>query len=260
MQFSANLGFLWTDRPLADAIRAAHKAGFDAVECHWPYDTPAEEIKAAMRETGMPMLGLNTSKGDVNNGDFGLSAVPGRTADARAAIDQALDYAKAIDTPNVHVMAGFASGAQAEATFVANLRYATAAAAPFGITILIEPLNTYDAPGYFLTTTDQALRIIKQVGAANLKLMFDCYHVQLMEGDLKQRLQRLRPNIGHIQFASVPDRGPPDTGEIDYAHIFGVIEAMGYTAPLGAEYKPPGDTEASLGWLSAFRTAAPRRG
>ena len=249
MKFSANLGFLWNDRALPDAIHAAKAAGFDAVECHWPYDEPAEAVKAALLETGLRMLGLNTRRGDVAGGENGLSALPDRENDARAAIDEAIAYAAAIDTPNIHVMAGFAGGRDAHDTFVKNLRYACKQAAPHGITILIEPLNKYDAPGYFLTTTDQALAVISDVVAANLKLMFDCYHVQLMEGDLTHRIEALLPMIGHIQFASVPGRGAPDHGEINYDHIFGVIAQLEYAAPIGAEYKPGGDTDATLGWL-----------
>ncbi|MGP6089213.1 hydroxypyruvate isomerase family protein [Antarctobacter jejuensis] len=250
MKFSANLGFLWNDRPLPEAIRAAKAADFDAVECHWPYVIPADEVKAALDETGLQMLGLNTRRGDVGAGDNGLSAIPGREAEAREAIDEAIAYATAIGTPNIHVMAGFAAGDAARRTFVANLQYACDQAAPHGITILVEPLNKYDAPGYFLTTTDQALAIIEAVGAPNLKLMFDCYHVQLMEGDLTHRIEALLPKIGHIQFASVPDRGAPDHGEINYDHVFRVISDLGYTAPLGAEYKPAGNTENTLGWLN----------
>ena len=249
MRFSANLGFLWADRPLPEAIHAAKAAGFDAVECHWPYDVPAEAVKAALQETGLRMLGLNTRRGDVAGGENGLTALPGRGADARAAIDEALAYAVAIDTPNIHVMAGFAQGRDAHETFVENLRYACEKAASYGITILIEPLNRYDAPGYFLTTTDQALAVIADVGTTNLKLMFDCYHVQLMEGDLTHRIEALLPAIGHIQFASVPDRGAPDHGEVNYAHIFSTIARLGYDAPLGAEYKPGGDTDATLSWM-----------
>ena len=250
MKFSANLGFLWNDLSLPDAIRAAKAAGFDAVECHWPYDVPAADVKAALDETGLEMLGLNTRRGNVAAGDNGLSALPDRVADACAAIDEAIAYAVAVGAKNIHVMAGFSSSDAAQDTFVANLTYACEQAVPKGITILIEPLNHYDAPGYFLQTTSQALEIIEAVNLPNLKLMFDCYHVQLMEGDLSNRIENLFPFIGHIQFASVPGRGAPDRGEVNYAHIFNVIEKLGYTAPIGAEYKPNGPTEASLGWFS----------
>ncbi|MHA3979170.1 hydroxypyruvate isomerase family protein [Halovulum sp. GXIMD14794] len=251
MKFSANLGFLWTDRPLPGAIRAAKAAGFDAVECHWPYEVPVEDVRDALDETGLKMLGLNTVRGNTAKGENGLSALPGREADARAAIDQAIAYAVAIGTANIHVMAGFATGDDAHRTFCANLAYACDKAAPHGITILIEPLNRYDAPGYFLTTTEQAREIIAEVDAPNLKLMFDCYHVQLMEGDLTHRLTALQPVIGHIQFASVPNRAAPDHGEVNYPHIFETIRDMGWPTPLGAEYKPGGDTDQTLDWLKA---------
>lgn len=249
-KFSANLGFLWTELSLPDAIHAAKAAGFDAVECHWPYHCPHDHVRAALETTGMDMLGLNTRRGDVENGDNGLSALADRTTEARAAIDEALRYGVAINARCVHVMAGFAQGQAAHDVFVDNLHYACAAAAPHGIKILIEPLNHYDAPGYFLQSTKQARNIIAQVGASNIALMFDCYHVQLTEGDLSHRLAELLPIIGHIQFASVPDRGAPDSGEINYSYIFEVIAALGYQAPLGAEYKPNGPTEETLAWLS----------
>lgn len=251
MKFSANLGFLWNDRPLAEAIRAAHSAGFDAVECHWPYDQPIEDVKQALAETGLQMLGLNTDRGDVAGGENGLSALVEREDDARFAIDQAIEYANAIGTHKIHVMAGFADGQDARDTFVGNLTYACAKAPK--IEFLIEPLNHYDAPGYFLKTTDQAIGIIADVPHSNLSLMFDCYHVQLMEGDLSNRLKTLLPHIGHIQFASVPDRGAPERGELNYAYIFKLIADLGYSKPLGAEYKPFGPTDDTLGWMDRFR-------
>lgn len=248
MRFSANLGFLWTDRSLPDAIHAAKAAGFDAVECHWPYNTPAADVAAALKATGLPMLGLNTDRGDVAAGENGLAALVGRQDDAHAAIRQAIDYADAIDAGAIHVMGGFASGPEAHAQFVANLRFACEQT---DRTILIEPLNRHDARGYFLHTTDQARAIITEVAMPNLKLMFDCYHVGRTEGDITTRLSDLRDIIGHIQFASVPDRGTPDHGELDYAHIFDAL--ADWPAPLGAEYKPVGDTDASLGWMARFR-------
>jgi hydroxypyruvate isomerase len=186
-------------------------------------------------------------------GENGLAALPGRKSEARAAIDQAVTYASAVGAGNVHVMAGVAQGAEAEAMFLENLGYACEIAAANGITILIEPLNHTDAPGYFLQMTGQAEALIARVGAKNLKLMFDCYHVHLMEGDVMQRLERLMPVIGHIQFASTPDRGAPDHGDLNYDRVFRRIAALGYDAPLGAEYKPGGPTEDSLGWMKAMR-------
>ena len=252
MKFSANLGFLWNDRPLPNAIRAAKAAGFDAVECHWPYDQDVAAVRAALDETGLPMLGLNTDRGDLTVPENGLCALPGRQVDARATIDQALDYAQKFSVKSVHVMAGFAAGQTAEDTFVENLTYAADKAAALGITILIEPLNRHDAPGYFLQTTDQAKCIIERVGAANLKLMFDCYHVGRTEGDVITRLSNLSDVIGHIQFASVPTRGRPDQGELNYRTVFDHIASMDWDTPLGAEYKPIGSTDDSLGWMKVF--------
>lgn len=247
--FSANLGFLWAERPLPEAIHAAADAGFAAVELHWPYATPASEVRAALDATGLPILGLNTRRGDVAGGENGLSALPGREAEARAAITEALAYAQAVGAGAVHVMAGNAVGAEAHAAFIENLRFACDRAAAQGITILIEPLNRNDAPAYFLRSTDQAAAILAEVGADNLRIMFDCYHVGRTEGDILTRLAALGDRVGHIQFASVPDRGTPDHGEINYAHVFAAIAELGWDAPLGAEYKPVGPTEGTLAWM-----------
>ena len=246
MQFSANLGFLWSELALPDAIKAAKQAGFAAVECHWPYTTPASSVAQALADTGLPMLGLNTRRGNVAAGDSGLAAIPARQQEARAAIDEAIAYADTINASAIHVMAGLASGSQAHETFLANLRYASERSPR---TILIEPLNRHDAPGYFLRSTDQAAAIIRTLNRPNIKLMFDCYHVGRSEGDVITRIKALLPLIGHIQFASVPTRGAPDQGELNYSAIFKAIAASGWTRPLGAEYKPNGATEPTLGWM-----------
>ncbi len=253
IQLSANLGFLWTELTLTQAIEAAANNGFEAVECHFPYTTPTTDVKATLAKTGLQMLGLNTIKGDAANGENGLCALPDRLTEARAAIDQAIHYADKIGTPNVHVMAGVATGRAADKTFIDNLRYATTKAAPLGITILIEPLNSYDAPDYYLNNTAQAANIIETIDADNLKLMFDCYHVQVIEGDVVRRMRNLQSIIGHIQIAAAPDRTEPDNGELDYRYVFEAIDAMGYTQPVGAEYKPVSTTESGLGWMKSLR-------
>lgn len=254
MKFSANLGFLWTELSLPDAIVAAKKAGFDAVECHWPYDYPAEEVKRALNHTGLKMLGINTRRGNPNLGENGLSALPDRALEARTAIDEALAYANMIGTPSVHVMAGNTKSERAQAVFVSNIRYACERASEFGVTILIEPINQFDSPGYFLKNTHTALAVMDEVQSDNLKLMFDCYHIQRIEGNLCGRLESLMPRIGHIQFASVPDRGAPDDGEVNYEFVFKKIVSLGYSAPLGAEYRPSGQTETTLEWLKAYQS------
>jgi 2-dehydrotetronate isomerase len=250
--FSANLGFLFTEYALPDAVRAASRAGFKAVELHWPYATPAADLRAALNETGLPVLGLNTVRGDLDEGEFGLAALPGRETAARAAIDEAIAYARAIGAQNVHVMAGRAEGETAERTFADNLAYACTAADAHGIGILIEPLNARDVPGYFLTDIAHAARIIDRVGAPNLRIMADCYHMQIVGGDLLTRLTHHLPKIGHIQFAAVPDRTEPDHGEIDFSWLLKALADAGYDRPFGAEYKPCGRTEDGLGWLKAF--------
>ncbi|WP_112323486.1 hydroxypyruvate isomerase family protein [Oceanibium sediminis] len=254
MRFSANLGFLWTDRPLTDRIAAAAAAGFDAVECHFPYDTDPGAVKRALEETGLSMLGLNTVPGDTSAGDFGLCALPGRTSEARAAIDQALEYASAIDCPNIHVMAGKSAGqAEAASTFRENLTYAVEGALTRDKTILIEPINTRDVPGYFLSTLESASLLIEQMGVEGLKIMFDCYHLQIMGGDLLRRYSAHAHQVGHIQFASVPDRGEPNRGEVRYDWLLPELAAAGYKGAFGAEYRPAEGTDTGLGWLATYK-------
>lgn len=252
MKFSANLGFLWNDKPLPDAIRAAKAAGFDAVECHWPYDVPASATNAALEETGLRMLGLNTRRGNVAIGENGLAAMPGREADARSVIDEALAYASTTSAAAVHVMAGNSSGPRARRAFRENLAYACERAGD-AVTIFIEPLNHYNAPGYFLNTTGQAADIIREVGKPNLRLMFDFYHVQIMEGDVTRRFEALLPLIGHVQIASVPDRGTPDHGELDYSYVLPRIAALGWAHPIGAEYLPGDSANPDMTWLAQHR-------
>lgn len=257
LRFSANLGFLWTDRPLPEAIRAAHRAGFDAVECHWPSE-PAEEVRAALDETGLPMLALNTDKGDPARGEFGLCALAGREADGRAAIDAALRYGQAIGARALHVLAGRpddAGRARARDTFLAALDHASAASERVGMDVLIEPINPRDAPDYHLATSEQAAEIVTELGRPNLRILFDCYHAQIIAGDLSRRIERLLPLIGHIQIAAVPSRCEPDEGEVAYERLLPAIAAMGYDGFIGAEYRPRGRVEDGLGWLAAFRAA-----
>jgi hydroxypyruvate isomerase len=254
MKFSANLGFLYTDLPLVDAINAAKTAGFDALECHFPYDTAPEIMRAALDDIGLRMLGMNTWPGDRAAGDFGLAALPDRRVDARAEIARAVDYAAAAGVEAVHVMAGRTDGGTAaEDCFRDNLNHACDLAAAHNIGILIEPINTRDVAHYHLSGTDHAERIIDALARPELKIMFDCYHMQIMQGDLAKTIERLMPKIGHIQIAAVPDRGEPDSGEVDYAWLMGHLAALGYDGYVGAEYRPRGTTEGGLGWMKALK-------
>lgn len=254
IHLSANLGFLWTELPLTARIRAAEKAGFDAVECHFPYDTPTSEVVAALQETKLSMLALNTSPGNVTAGDLGLAAVPGREVEAKGLIDQAVAYAVAINAKSIHVMAGKSDGIpDAKAVFLENLQYAVSLAEQYDLTILIEPLNHRDAPGYFLRTLEDAIALLDILAAARLKVMFDCYHMQIEGGDLLARFKTHVARIGHVQFASVPNRTEPDQGEVNFNWVLPALQDAGYDGAFGAEYRPIGTTEDGLGWMQAFR-------
>lgn len=253
-RFSANLGFLFADRPDPERVRAAARAGFPAVEMHWPYDVPAQDLAVVLAESGVAMLGLNTRPGDTGAGEFGLGAVPGREAEFQHDVDQCLAYATAIGATSLHCMAGVLTGPQeaAEATFVENLRAAADKAARANLTLLIEPINPRDRPGYALSRIDQAAAILDRVGRSNARIMFDCYHVQITEGDLSRKLSDYLPLIGHVQIAAVPSRAEPDEGEVNYEAVLRHLDAIGYAGYVGAEYKPRGRTEDGLGWLARY--------
>jgi hydroxypyruvate isomerase len=247
--FSANLGFLWPNSSLADAILAAHRCGFVAVECHFPYDEPVDEVCQALEATDLPMLGLNTIRGPLN---AGLAALPDQLSAARRAINQAFEYGAQIGARNVHVMAGATSGQEAKSTYLDNLRYASDVAEKHNMSVLIEPLNPFDMPGYFLRDTVHACELLETLSLNNVKLMFDVYHVGRTEDQVIDRFSSCLPLIGHVQFASVPDRGPPGHGEIELDLIFDAIDHSGWSQPLGAEYKISGSTEDTLGWMRPY--------
>ncbi|WP_201859127.1 hydroxypyruvate isomerase family protein [Microvirga soli] len=251
-RFSANLGFLFPDRPEIERVAAAASCGFKAVEMHWPYHVPALAMREALAAYKLTMLGLNMPVGNAA-GDFGLAALPGREGEFQHALDQALSYGSTIRASAIHCLAGIASPdglAAAERTFIANLQTAAYRAGEAGMTVLIEPMNHRDRPGYFLHHVEQAAAIIGQAGRRNIKLMFDCYHVQITQGDLITRLKTHLSLIGHVQIAAVPSRMEPDEGEVNYREIFRALDGMGYQGWVGAEYRPRGRTEDGLGWLS----------
>ena len=251
-RFSANLGFMWPDRPLLDRIDAAAKAGFKAIELHWPYDVPAEAVRAAAVRNGLSLLGINTVRGDVAKGEFGLGALPGREADFQAAVDQSIAFCLGSGATAIHCMAGVVRDDQRQAArtvLLENLERAAAKAGPHGLTILLEPLNPRDAPGYFYSTVAAGADIIAALGAANIKLMFDCYHVGVSEGDILKKLERYLPLIGHVQIAAVPSRAEPDEGEIAYGAIFAGLDRIGYAGWVGCEYRPRKGTDEGLAWV-----------
>lgn len=253
LKYSANIGFLWDDLPLPERILAAGKAGFDAVECHFPYDYSTEEINTAVQEAGLPMIGLNTALGP--EGAFGLAAIAGQEDAAREIIDQAISYASQLNANHINVVAGLTQGdPTATPVYVNNLRYACDEAAKVNKTIVIEPLNPRAVPSYHFSTVEEACAIIDTAGKDNLKIMFDFFHAQIVQGDLETLLKDYIGYIGHIQLSAVHDRGEPDSGEINYRYLMEVLDRLGYRGYIGAEYKPrQGSVEAGLGWLSQFR-------
>ncbi len=253
MKFSANLGFLWQEHDLLEGIRVAKNAGFVAVECHWPYAYSQQSVRDVLTETDLTMVGLNTYPGNRDQGDFGVCAHPKRIAEARQTIDQAIDFAVHINTPNVHVMAGKVpvdiDQTLAKQVFVDNLSYAANKAQAHNIDILIEPINRIDVPDYFVSDMFIAQNLIKAVGLPNVKIMFDCFHIQKVHGEIKKHIEQNLDDIGHIQIASFPMRQEPDEGEIDYADVFNFLEKIGYQGYVGAEYHPRSTTDEGLDWL-----------
>ncbi|MGI9437803.1 MAG: 2-oxo-tetronate isomerase [Geminicoccaceae bacterium] len=256
-RFAANISTMFTERPLVERIIAAAAAGFEAVECQFPYEVPAERLKAALDETGMPLVLINTPPGDFAAGERGLAALPGRENAFRQAIDEALAYAVAVGCRKIHVMAGVQpEGAGREdclGVFEDNLRHTASTAADAEIDmLLIEPINTRDIPGYVLNTPEEAGAIIERLGVGMLKLQYDFYHTQIMRGDVAKGLEAFWPMIGHVQFAGVPERQEPDIGELNCDYLFECLDSLGYKGWVGAEYFPSGETEDGLGWAVRY--------
>ena len=247
---------MFTGLPFLERFAAARRAGFGAVECQFPYEAAPRDIRARLDDLGLKMVLLNLPPGDLAAGERGLAALPGRGADFRKALARALDYAAALDVPNLHAMAGIPpAGASREdclAVYRANLREAAGAARAAGRRLLIEPLNPRDVPGYLLPSPAQAAAVIEEVGHPNLLLQLDLYHAQITTGDLARTVERYLPIVGHVQVAGVPDRHEPDTGEVRYPYLFGLLDRLGYEGWVGAEYVPRADAVAGLGWAQPY--------
>lgn len=253
-QFAANLGYLFTEHPLLERIDAAAAAGFKAVELQFPYDVPAAAVKTAIGKNNLTILGINTPPGE-REGEFGLAAVPGREKDWQVLFARALEYASAIGGRAIHCLAGKVAPEQrpaADRVFINNLARAADLAAAKNITLLIEPINARDRPNYFLNHVEHAADVIAKVGKPNIRVQFDFYHVQIVGGDLINRLEKFLPVIGHLQCAAVPSRHEPDEGEINYPSVFEAVDRLGYRGWIGAEYRPRGRTEDGLGWARAY--------
>ncbi len=252
-RFAANIAYMFTERPLLARIGAAAKAGFGAIELQFPYEVAPAILKAEIQKHGLTPLGLNTERG--GEGQFGLAAIPGRERDFDALFRQALDTIVAIGGRSVHCLAGKVPPERrpaAERTFVANLTRAADLAAQKNIFLLIEPINTFERPDYYLSRVEQAAEIIAKVGRPNVKIQFDFYHVQIMQGDLIRRFEKHQAAIGHVQIAAVPSRHEPDEGEVNYPAIYAALDRLGYDGWIACEYRPRGRTEEGLDWAKPY--------
>ncbi len=255
-QLAANLSMLFTELPFMERFAAARAAGFDAVEYLFPYGYEAAELAEQLKRHSLKQVLHNLPGGNWDAGERGIACHPTRKEEFRTGVLSAIRYAHALNCPRVNCLAGKlpdgVDNATARATFVDNLRHAAAALKNAGIRLLIEPINYYDIPGFFLNRTDQALAIIDDVGSDNLFLQYDIYHAQRMEGELANTLKNHLARIGHVQLADNPGRHEPGTGEINYGFLFAHLDAIGYQGWVGCEYKPRTTTTAGLGWLKQY--------
>ena len=255
-KFAANLTMLFTELPFMQRFAAARAAGFGAVEYLFPYDFTKEELAAQLGQHGLKQVLHNLPAGDWAAGERGIACHPDRVHEFRAGVAKAIAYAHALDCPQLNCLAGKlpdgVTREEAHATLVANLRFAAAELGRAGLRLLVEPINHFDIPGFFLTRTDQALALLDEVGSENLLLQYDIYHAQRMEGELGNTLSKHIGRIGHIQLADNPGRNEPGTGEINYAWLFKHIDALGWRGHIGCEYKPRTTTAEGLGWIRNY--------
>ena len=255
LRFAANVSMLFAEAPFLDRFALAARAGFAAVECQFPYEAPAAEIRARLGDLGLRMVLHNLPAGDWAAGDRGLACLPARVDAFRAGVPRAIAYAKALGVTQLNCLAGIApAGADAaalHATLVDNLRFAARALAGEGLRLLVEPINTFDMPGFFVNRTAQCVALLDEVDAPNAIVQYDAYHAQRMEGELAGTLARFLPRIAHVQVADNPGRHEPGTGEIRFEFLFAELERLGYDGWIGCEYRPAGRTELGLDWLPA---------
>jgi hydroxypyruvate isomerase len=256
-KFAANLSMMFNEVPFLDRFGAAAACGFKAVEFLFPYDYPVEAIAAQLRQHNLQIVLFNMPPGDWAAGERGVGCIPGREAEFRAGIEKALAYATALNIPRLHAMAGIApTGVDRDAcraTLIANLKYAAGRLAEHQITLLLEAINYRDIPGFFVNTQAESYEICEAVGAPNLKMQMDLYHMQVMEGDIAMKLRKYAAHCGHIQIAGPPQRNEPDTGEVRFEYLFRVLDEIGYQGWIGCEYRPAGKTTDGLGWFEDYK-------
>lgn len=255
-KFAANLTMMFNEWDFIDRFNAAADAGFDAVEFLFPYDLPAEKIADQLNLNRLKPALFNLPPGDWAKGERGLAALPQRAKEFQKSVHLALEFAVALKVPTLHVMSGLADRGDKNAisAYRGALKFACASAAQHGITIVIEPINARDMPGYFLNDFNFAADLIGEMALPNLKLQYDIYHRQIIHGDVLMSLEKFIPIIAHVQIASVPKRHEPLTGELDDARIFQRLDALGYQGFVGCEYRPASDTLSGLDWLKRYRT------
>lgn len=258
LKFSANLSTMFGEVDFLDRFQRAAAAGFKGVECQFPYGWEKEALAGKLERHGLEFVLHNLPPGNLAAGDRGLACLPDRVGEFQESVGLAIEYARALKCPRLHCLSGkIPPDASAETllpTLVANLRFAAAALEKENITLLVEALNTRDMPGAYLNTTRQALRLLDEVNHPNLKLQYDIYHMQIMEGDLTRTIQENLARIGHIQLADNPGRHEPGTGEINFPNLLRAIDEAGYDGWIGCEYQPAGDTEAGLDWMKPYLT------
>ena len=255
-KFSANLSMLFCEHPFVERFAAAADAGFKAVEYVSPYSLPAGHIAELLAENKLQQALFNMPTGDWEKGERGIACHPDRTNEFQDGVGKVIDYAKALGCSKVNCLAGIClanvSRGDAFETLVSNVTFAAAVLKKENILLVIEPINFHDIPGFFLNTSKDGMSVLDAVGSDNLKLQYDVYHMQRMEGRLEETLTRLMPRIGHIQIADDPGRHEPGTGTINYARILKHIDALGYDGWVGAEYKPLNGTSSGLSWMKDY--------
>ena len=258
-KFAANLSFLFGDVEFPDRFDKAAAAGFRAAEFHFPYAWDKNELAERIRRAGVEVVLFNLTAGDWGKGDRGIACIPSRISEFRDGVGRAIEYAKALGCTRVNCLSGIAParapGETLRETFVSNLRYAARELEREGITLLIEPVNTRSVPGNYLRNSGQAIALMDEAAVANVKLQYDVFHMQIMEGDLAKTIEANLARIGHIQIADVPDRHEPGTGEINYPFLFDHLDRIGFQGWIGCEYVPAGRTEDGLGWLKPYLQA-----
>ncbi|KAA1172718.1 hydroxypyruvate isomerase [Marinobacter salinexigens] len=254
-RFAANLSMLFTEVDFLERFSRAHAAGFEGVEYLFPYDYPVAQLRQTLDDNQLTQVLFNLPPGDWDAGERGIACLPDRIEEFKAGVDKAIEYARELGCTQVNCLAGLRPPTldedEAWQTLVSNVSYAAEKLAAEGITLCLEAINSrVDMPGFMLDTSGRVLALIEEVDADNVKLQYDLYHMQIMEGDLIRSMECLKPWISHIQFADNPGRHQPGTGEINFSNVFSAIDRMGYEGWVSAEYRPSGDTLDSLGWFS----------